>query len=244
MNLLVDIGNTRLKWAMTEADRLVPGDFLANSQLSEERLKELWQSVPPPGRIAVSCVGAENTAELVCKAALELWPGAKITRIRSQADAFGVTNAYLQPEKLGADRWLSLIAVRHCYYSMPACIVDCGTAITVDLLDDHGRHQGGLICPGLRLMKQSLAASTAALKFDDARYDPGPANHTEAAIDSGVLTAAIGLIEHVFAAQPGNSLLILTGGDAERVAGHLAYRVVVDSDLVFRGLAIVLEEAV
>lgn len=241
MNLLVDIGNTRLKWALAEAERIVSGNFLVNSQLSEEQLRKLWQGLPPPGGIAVSCVGVENTAELVRKAALELWPGAKITRVRSQADAFGVANAYLQPEKLGVDRWLSLIAVRR-RYRMPACIVDCGTAITVDLLDDHGRHQGGMICPGLRLMKQALAGSTAALKFDDACYDPGPANHTEAAIDSGVLTAAIGLIEHVFAAQPGNSLLILTGGDAERVAGHLVYQAVVDPDLVFRGLAIVLEE--
>jgi type III pantothenate kinase len=243
MNLLLDIGNTRLKWGTTAEGRLLPGSSLVNSEITRSRLAELWRDFSPPGQIAVSCVSAETTAELVREAALELWPDTKIIRVHSQSDAFGVVNAYLKPEKLGVDRWLSLIAVRH-HYHLPACIVDCGTAITVDLIDARGRHQGGMICPGLRLMKKSLAESTEALKFDDSRYDLGPANHTEAAIYSGVLTAAIGLIEHVFAAQPAHSLLVLTGGDAEPVAEHLVYRAVVDPDLVLRGLALVLEETV
>lgn len=243
MNLLVDIGNTRLKWGMAAAGRIVPGAPLVNSEISLSRLAELWQDFPPPRRIALSCVSAEQTAELVCAAALNLWPGTKIVRVNSQSDGFGVDNAYLQPEKLGVDRWLSLIAVCH-HYRLPACVVDCGTAITVDLIDDKGRHQGGMICPGLRLMKKALADHTAALKLDDSRYSLGPANYTEAAVYSGILTAAIGLIEHVFAAQSGNSLLILTGGDAELVAEHLVDQVVVDPDLILRGLAIVLEESV
>ncbi|MGZ8094677.1 MAG: type III pantothenate kinase [Methylosarcina sp.] len=242
MNLLVDIGNTRLKWGVTAEGRVVSGASLVNSQISRNQLVELWQEFSPRS-IAVSCVSAEKIAELVRATAFELWPDVKIIRVTSQAYALGIANAYSQPEKLGVDRWLSLIAAyRH--YHLPACIVDCGTAITVDLMDDQGRHQGGMICPGLRLMKKSLAENTEALKFDDARHDLGPANYTEAAIYSGVLTAAIGLIEHVFAGQPDDSLLILTGGDAELIADHLVYESVIDPDLVLRGLAIVLEEVV
>jgi type III pantothenate kinase len=242
MNLLVDIGNTRLKWGVAASGRVLSGASLVNSQINHNQLVELWQDFSPR-HIAVSCVSAEKIAELVRSAAIELWPDVKIIRVNSQAYALGVVNAYSQPEKLGVDRWLSLVAA-HRHYDLPACIVDCGTAITVDLMDNQGKHQGGMICPGLRLMRKSLAENTEALKFDDARYDLGPAVCTEAAIYSGVLTAAIGLIEHVFAGQPDNSLLILTGGDAELIAEHLVYQSVIDPDLVLRGLAIVLEEIV
>ncbi len=92
------------------------------------------------------------------------------------------------------------MAVRN-LYQLPACIVDCGTAITVDLIDADGKHQGGLISPGLTLMKKSLAAGTEALQFHETNYEFGPANFTEAAIYSGTLSAAVGLIEHVLTKQ-------------------------------------------
>ena len=172
--------------------------------------------------------------------AVELWPAIEIIPVKSQAHAFGVYNAYQQPEKLGVDRWLALVAVRN-HYQLPACIVDCGTAITVDLIDADGKHQGGLISPGLTLMKKSLAAGTEALQFHETNYDFGPANFTEAAIYSGTLAAAVGLIEHVLTKQSNAMQLILTGGDAEIIATQLAIKPIIDADLVLRGLAIVLE---
>jgi type III pantothenate kinase len=126
-------------------------------------------------------------------------------------------------------------------YQAPACIVDCGTAITVDLLDAHGRHQGGLISPGLTLMKQSLGQGTEALPVSQASHGFGLADSTEAAIYSGTLMAAIGLVEHVLAQHPSGVRLILTGGDAELIAGQLDAAADVDPDLVLRGLLCVLE---
>jgi type III pantothenate kinase len=163
-----------------------------------------------------------------------------IILVKPQAQAFGVVNAYQQPERLGVDRWLSLVAVWQ-QYQVSACIVDCGTAITVDLLDAHGRHQGGLISPGLMLMKESLGQGTAALSVSDASHVFGLADSTEAAIYSGTLMAAIGLIEHVLAKHPSGIRLILTGGDAELIAGQLDAVSTVDPDLVLRGLLCVLE---
>ena len=240
MNLLIDMGNTRLKWAVATAGQIMTGSPLANNRINREELFQLWKGLYRPRRIAVSCVSANRLLELVQSVAHELWLDVDIILVKSQAQAFGVINAYQQPERLGVDRWLSLVAVWQ-QYQVSACIVDCGTAITVDLLDAHGRHQGGLISPGLMLMKESLGQGTAALSVSDASHAFGLADSTEAAIYSGTLMAAIGLIEHVLAKQPSGMRLILTGGDAELIAGQLNAVSTVDPDLVLRGLLCVLE---
>jgi len=240
MNLLVDCGNTRLKWAVLQDSGLDTGRALVNRQITRHKLVEAWKMQTPPKRLAIACVGSTPLLELVLAVAVELWPTIDIFPVKSQAHAFGVYNAYQQPEKLGVDRWLALVAV-HNHYPVPACIVDCGTAITVDLIDAHGKHQGGLISPGLTLMKKSLAEGTEALEFHEANYVAGPANFTEAAIYSGTLSAAAGLIEHVLTMQSNATQLILTGGDAEIIATQLGVKAIIDNDLVLRGLAIILK---
>ena len=238
MNLLIDSGNTRLKWAVLQNGELMSRHVLVNQQLTRHELIVAWKGLTPE-RLAIACVSNAPLLELVRAVALELWPGIDMIQVHSQAHAFGVHNAYRQPEKLGVDRWLALVAVQH-FYRQAACIVDCGTAITVDLIDADGNHQGGLICPGLTLMKKSLAAGTEALPFDETNYGAGPANFTVAAIYSGTLAAAVGLIEHVLSRQANPMLVIVTGGDAELIAVQLANRPIVDADLVLRGLAVVL----
>ena len=240
MNLLVDIGNTRLKWAVLQDGGFVTGRALVNRQITRHGLVEAWKMQTQPERLAIACVSSTPLLELVLAVVVELWPTIEIIRAKSQAYAYGVYNAYQQPEKLGVDRWLALVAVRN-HYQLPACIVDCGTAITVDLIDADGKHQGGLICPGLTLMKKALAQGTDALQFHETNYAFGPANFTEAAIYSGTLSAAVGLIEHVLTKQSKAIQLILTGGDAGIIAAQLAIKPIIDNDLVLRGLAIVLE---
>lgn len=240
MNLLIDMGNTRVKWAVSKNHHIIAGQALANQQLDRQQLIALWKSIVRPQHIAIACVSAGDLFTLVQSVANELWPGVNMLRVNAQDHAFGVTNAYPQPEKLGVDRWLTLVAARQ-HYALPACIVDCGTAITVDLLAAQGEHQGGFISPGLRLMRQSLAQGTDALSFSDTLYALQPAVSTEAAIYSGTLLAAIGLIEQVLKKQPDTTRLILTGGDAGLVAEQLVTPLVIDTDLVLRGLAIVLE---
>ncbi len=240
MNLLIDMGNTRLKWALTTAGQIMTGSPVPNSQINLNELVGLWKGIYRPRRIAISCVSASELLELVQSIARQLWLDVDIILVKPQAQAFGVINAYREPDKLGVDRWLSLVAVWQKYRS-PACIVDCGTAITVDLIDADGRHQGGLISPGLALMKQSLGQGTQALSVSETSYAFGLAKFTDAAIYSGTLTAAIGLIEHVLAQQPANVRLFLTGGDAKLIAGQLGVASIVDPDLVLRGLLCVLE---
>ncbi|MGZ5601656.1 MAG: type III pantothenate kinase [Methylobacter sp.] len=240
MNLLIDMGNTRLKWGGAKGGQIITGRSLMNTQINRQELIELWKDIACPRRLAISCVSANRLLELVQSVALELWPDVDIVVVKSQAQAFGVTNAYRQPEKLGVDRWLALVAVWQ-QYQAAACIVDCGTAITVDLINANGKHQGGLISPGLTLMKQSLGQGTEALPISQTSYAFGLADSTEAAIYSGTLMAAAGLIEHVLAQQPSGMRLILTGGDAELIAGQLDTVATIDPDLVLRGLLCVLE---
>ncbi len=245
MNLLIDIGNTRLKWGITHAGQLIIGQALVNHRLDRADLVAAWKVLATPRCIGIACVSGNWLADLAQSVATELWPDVDIIRVKSKASEFGVRNAYRQAEKLGVDRWLALVAARH-HYQLPACIVDCGTAITVDLIDAEGVHQGGLICPGLALMKKSLTQNTAALQLDEtqlnkADYAPGLANFTGAAIHSGALYAACGLIEHVLKRQVNPVQLIMTGGDAAVVAPQLGIKSIIDTDLVLRGLSVVLE---
>ncbi|MDO9140698.1 MAG: type III pantothenate kinase [Methylobacter sp.] len=240
MNFLIDMGNTRLKWAITTAGQLITGQPLVNTQINRNELIKLWRSRYRPRRVVISCVSANQSLELVQTVARELWLDVDIILVKAQAQAYGVINAYPQPEKLGVDRWLSLVAVWQQYHR-PACIIDCGTAITIDLIDADGRHQGGLISPGLTLMKKSLHQGTDALTFTEKIHPFGPANMTEAAIYSGTLAAAVGLIKYVRSKQPTGMQLILTGGDAELIARQLEMPCIVDPSLVLRGLLCVLE---
>ncbi|MDD5580252.1 MAG: type III pantothenate kinase [Methylobacter sp.] len=241
MNLLVDIGNSRLKWGIASDGHIITGQPLLHHQVSSHKLIETWKKIAPPQRLAISCVSTSHLLALVSSTAVELWPDVEIIIPKSPAQAFGVHNYYEQPWKLGIDRWLALVAAKH-HYPGPACISDCGTAITVDLIDAQGKHQGGLISPGLTLMRKSLVQGTDALQWSEMDYAFGPANFTEAAIYSGTLAAACGLIEHILTTQPENTQLILTGGDADRIAEQLAYKFIIDAALVLRGLLIVSEE--
>ncbi len=243
INLLIDMGNTRLKWAVMQDGELSTGRALVNQLITRHELVEAWKMQTPPERLVIACVSATALLELVLTVAAELWPAIDIIPVKSQAHAFGVHNAYQQPEKLGVDRWMALVAVRNRYHK-PACIVDCGTAITVDLIDADGKHQGGLICPGLTLMKKSLATGTEALQYQETNYVFGAANFTEAAIYSGTLAAAVGLIEYVLTQQSNPMAVILTGGDADVIAQQLKCKPIIDTDLVLRGLAIILESRV
>ena len=243
MNLLVDIGNTRLKWGRDNLGCIETGKPIPHggSELKPQ-LMAAWSDLrPAPQRLAVSCVSSESVLAAVKAVALELWPAVKWIRVKSEASAGGVVNGYRYPEKLGVDRWLCLLAARR-LWPEPVCIVDCGTAITVDVMAANGRHLGGLISPGLTVMRLSLSKDTADLPFSDRVFPVGLADTTEAAIYSGTLYAAVGLINTVLRQQSETLKLILTGGDAEVIAGHLDHDAIIAPDLVLQGLAFVLED--
>ena len=238
MKLLVDIGNSRLKWAHVQMGVFMPGTALDYRQLSiEQTLRLLWAELPEPETLALASVADGSVRAAVIAIAEALWPSVRMVEPKAGLTAFGVWNAYQQPEKLGIDRWLALLAAHH-FYPGASCIVDCGTAITIDGLTAEGQHLGGLICPGLMTMKKSLSADTAALPYSEPRQSRGLALSTADAIDSGVLMAAVGLIGEALRQFSTPCRLLLCGGDAEFIAEALSQSCFIDPDLVLKGLSL------
>ncbi|MCK4842969.1 MAG: type III pantothenate kinase [Methylococcales bacterium] len=243
MKLLLDIGNTRIKWCTDDNGHLSVGQAIAYKTTDfTQQLQYHWLKLTEsPCTLAISSVSAKQIAQQLIAIAKQIWPEIKVLNAQSTAHAFSVTNAYQQAEKLGVDRWLGIIAMQH-YYPGNNCIVDCGTAITIDCLDDKGQHLGGFISPGLQLMKQSLQQGTEDLSLNKKEYPVGWSNDTESAIYSGTLYAAVGLVEKVIKDLNICNKLILTGGDAELLAKNLSFESIIEADFVLKGLSLYCSE--
>ena len=239
MNLLIDIGNSRLKWAIeTDGELSIgPAAFVSDEPL-EVKLDELWGSLQRPKKIIISNVAGQFVQEQIDQWLNNRW-GTKGVTIKSQQFAFDVTCGYLNPETLGTDRWACLIAAKR-YYPLPACIVSCGTAITADVIDSSGIHEGGAIIPGLRLMQQSLIDHTWGIQQNNAGTGIDLGRTTAEGIAYGSLLAVRGMISQIVQLvldKHGRSpTLVLTGGDAQRVASGLNERYLIVPDLLLQGL--------
>ncbi|HEX8776568.1 MAG TPA: type III pantothenate kinase, partial [Rhodanobacter sp.] len=161
--------------------------------------------------------------------------------LRTPAEACGVRNAYAEPQKLGVDRFLAMVAARTDGLA-PCVLAGVGTALTLDALAADGRHLGGLIAPGPRLMQQSLLGATAQVRPAHAGVIVEAADNTADAVASGCWLAAAALIER-FAARMapvlgGAPALRLGGGDAEALLPLLATPAQLAQDGVLHGLAV------
>jgi type III pantothenate kinase len=249
MNLLIDIGNSRCKWALASgAAGGVPVQFVSSGYLAPDdhldaQLERIAGIAGVPQTAMVVCVGGKDVMNTVLDAAQDRWPRLAVRQFKTAARAFGVTNAYAQAETLGADRWAALIAAHALLPERNVVIADCGTAVTLDVLNAHGQHLGGYILPGLKMMREALHRGTAALPLADGQgANPAPARNTRDAIGNGTLLGLVAAVEAVIHTQSKNSgaatECLLTGGDAGAVAKNLAISCRYEPDLVLKGLAI------
>ncbi|MCX7166181.1 MAG: type III pantothenate kinase [Rhodocyclales bacterium] len=230
MILCLDAGNTRLKWGLLEAD-----GWRRQGVLNYQELDVLLAELPaPPSRILACNVAGEAIRQRIeaMAAGLEL----PLTWLTSTAAACGVSNGYDSPRQLGADRWAALIAARS-LHAGSCVVVMAGTATTVDALDDKGVFRGGLILPGLALMRSALARNTAGLPHAAGHYQSLPTN-TDDAIVSGAIHATLGAIERMHSTLGKDALYMLSGGAAAELAPHLDLRHRLIDDLVLEGLAV------
>lgn len=244
--LLLDSGNTRLKWAwLTTAGLEQPGSAAQAGLDLHAHAQSVWSAFAVPTRIIVSNVTGDEFAARLSACTQQLWK-LEPEFVHAQPRAFGVTNAYADPGTLGADRWVALIAA-HRHTPGAVCVVDCGTAVTIDTLTAGGNHSGGVILPGLRLMQRALFEHTQKIISDDMNQATHPltpfTRSTHAAVQNGTLYALTGAIEHATAdaeaALDTTVTRIITGGDAARVLPHLAARYRHTPDLVLQGLAVI-----
>src|SRR5690606_21884701 len=165
MKLLVDFGNTRLKWATGTGGRFVPGGVFAHADLElAETLRADWSAPPRPGAVLVASVAAPaREAELAAFVRERFDLGAEF--LVSPRRALGIETMYAQPERLGIDRFLSLAAL-HAAQPRAQVLASVGTALTLDALDAGGRHVGGLIAPSPALARHAIATGTARVGDD------------------------------------------------------------------------------
>lgn len=254
MKALFDIGNTRIKWAWLDLNGDLAGDQVGlqdagRAAYGQSTLTDIatanWLDWPRPEQVWVSSVAADEHWQQLSDWCVEHWQQTPL-RVISAAEGFGIRNAYAQPEELGSDRWAALIGAHH-LLSADICIVDCGTAITVDFLDAAGTHLGGYIIPGLQLMQQSLARRTEAIELShwpagvDAIIRTGPGKSTSECSEYGIIMAAAGLVERSCKKMEtitGKTFQrLFTGGNAETLAAALDSDVQIEPHLVLRGLA-------
>lgn len=240
MILLLDVGNTRLKWAWLQ-EGILTGSGAVTHSGGLAALADALAACPKPERIAAACVAGDQMANALRAWALAAW-GLDIEFVRASAAAAGVSNGYADPARLGVDRWVAAVGA-YCQTGRAVCVIDCGSAITFDAVDADARHRGGLIIPGLRLMRRALNQGTADLPLVDDQPVALFANNTLAAISSGTVLAAAAAVDTVagrMAAECGaDTELWLTGGDAPTLLPYLSGRFRHDPDLVLRGIATV-----
>jgi type III pantothenate kinase len=243
--LELDCGNTRIKWRVRKGLHiLMRGMCPTQDGFHAATSAEL--AAANIERVLIGSVLSDDYARK-----LAAW---SITHLGlnpefavSEPHCHGVVNGYQQPEKLGVDRWLAILAAKA--QTPSACIiVDCGSAITVDLVTSQGEHLGGYIAPGLRLMREALGMNTAGIKLGQIGYPENdfPGRNTVIAIKSAELAMIVGLVDHAKAVlrnyDTKGASLLLTGGDGEWLASKLqdaSYQ----EDLVLDGLHIALAEA-
>jgi len=239
MMLELDIGNTRVKWRCVDRGGAIQesGDWKRNAGWSGlDRI-----SSPVTAARAVSVAG-ESDNRALCKEIQARW-GVETRFAVSQKNQGGLQNSYDDESRMGADRWLAMLAVR-AETAADALVVSCGSAVTIDLIAASGRHVGGYILPGLAMMTQALLHRTDRVRFDASvpHWKLEPGTSTCEAVHNGALLAVCSAIKSVILAQTPRPLCYLCGGDAELVASHLGEPVVLRKHLVLDGLAIALPE--
>lgn len=237
MDLLLDLGNSRLKWAIADRGRIAADGHIPRP-LEPAALAELEGGLRA-NRVLIACVA--GSAELD---RLKAWAEDRLTCVprifQTGATHGSLRNAYADPARMGVDRWLAMVGAWE-RRAGALVVADCGTATTLDCIHGDGRHAGGLIAPGRALMVESLVNRAPGIRPRPEDPDTAfPATDTGAAVRTGALLSVQALIERVFhqfsTATEGAVQLYLTGGDASGVAAGLEVPCELDEALVFHGM--------
>ena len=233
-SLWLDIGNTRLKYWITQHDQVVEHAAELHLQSPADLLLGLIQHFQGLNiqHVGVSSVLDQENNQRIQMILKRL--AVPVIFAKVHTEYAGLKCGYDDPTQLGIDRWLQVLAVAN-NASQNYCVISCGTALTIDLADGL-QHLGGYILPNLYLQRDSLIQNTKGIKIPDAAFEElSPGRNTIDAVHHGILLGLLSTIERVMQHSPRQ--LVLTGGDAELFAQHLQhYHPIIEADLLLKGL--------
>lgn len=241
MQLLLDLGNTRIKWALR-----TPAGITAVTAI--EHADPIWQSqlaaalatIDTPHSIVLAAVAPEMIVAAALRQLALRWPAIEPRRAHSLPRLARFQSAYAEPERMGVDRFLAAVAAAETADAL--LVIGCGTAITMDLMTADGQHLGGLIAPAPETMRAAVLSRTARVHWlrEGKAVDFGA--NTEDALEGGVWMAAAGMVERALrkaTLRLGEAPALLAhGGSAPALARMLEQPLPIDQALVLRGLSI------
>jgi type III pantothenate kinase len=242
--LAIDVGNTRLKWALYPQPHAGARPLAHGAEFLEQidKLAEgPWASLPAPQRM-LGCIVAGDAVKHRVQEQMELWDVAPQWVVASGAEA-GLTNGYDHPARLGADRWVAMIGAWHRLLGQgparPLVVVMVGTAVTVDAIDASGKFLGGLILPGHGIMLRALESGTAGLHVPTGEVRAFPTNTSDALTSGGtyaIAGAVARLVQHLRAHCGTEPHCVMTGGAGWKMAPSMGLPVELVDNLIFDGL--------
>ncbi len=249
--LLMDVGNSRIKWGVLENGEIRRTGHISQERIRDKGLQAITTKIPRRvDEVFVSNVAGTTFATRL-SGVVGMHCECDVHFARTARSGWGVTNSYTQPRRMGVDRWVAMIGAFAEFQS--AClVVDVGTAMTIDAIDDKGQHLGGQIIAGVSTMADALAAATS----DIPQVKPAPgreradlgmfAHNTAAAVREGAQNAVAGAIDRAIQTLQSNACqptVVLTGGDASRILNALCETPLHRPHLVLQGLAHMLDTA-
>lgn len=243
MQLLLDIGNSSVKWGVCQKDNSFEstGLFAYSGKTFEQDIQKNLSILEKPSLVLVSNVAGNEVFNSLNTWVMEQWQQECWQPIVTK-DYKCLKNSYQDTKQMGLDRWLSMIASWETYQSA-LCLVSCGTAMTIDLIGNDGNHKGGYILPGIELMQKALINNTVQIN-SDIKKNPSIeyARDTQTAINNGAFIASVSTINEVidrfYKEQNVDITCIITGGMANSIQPLLKHSFYNEPNLVLKGLSI------
>ena len=244
MLLLIDIGNTRIKFALSDGHAILQHGVIVHNKAWNEAIRQIFvEIITPIEACIVASVMAEQDNQFI-EELISTCSRISPNLLKTQRFQCGLENAYSNPESMGVDRWLAMIAAWQ-KSQQAMLLIGCGSALTLDLVDIQGRHQGGYIIPGIRMMQNALNRQTALIDLDvgteeSLMPDWQWGRSTKQCVSAGSLLATVSVIDRAIInaeiEYPEGVSCFIYGGDAQRVQSYLRQAVNYEPDLVFLGM--------
>ena len=245
--LLFDVGNTFIKWGLLDELKLVDLGCIRNEDFLAKECDALIKLIPPDAGRVIACCVASNNIDAKLTTLIANNYDCLIEYVQSESMAYGIRSGYQDASQLGVDRWVAMIAAKT-QFSGDITVIDLGTAVTIDTIDEYGDHIGGQILPGLQLMLSSLDKKTDRITLPLISNDLTNmkinfwGDNTNDAIVFGACNAICGAIERaiIYLQENGHSpTVILTGGDALIFKNLMKEGYTHRPNLVLEGLAVI-----